>query len=403
MAASPSIAALESELRGLAPAGALSEGTAALAVDGIVPSLTARPTDITQVAGILQACDEHGAAVIARGGGNHSALGMPPARFDLALDLSALNRIAEYEPADLTVTVEAGVLLSQVQETLAAHGQWLPLDPPGDGSIGGLLAANRSGPARMAFGSARDLVIGLEAATAAGHLVKSGGRVVKNVAGYDLAKLHIGGLGSLGVIVQATFKVVPLPAAVSEITLAGPLPSLMSTSLQVRNRGLAAQSLVLRGGSEGYSLQVRLAGGSAAVDRSRRETEAIADDAGLSRVEAGPAPGPAAVRIRASARPTSVANLVEAFTAAEAAVEAYPTAGIVIGRMRDASPATVEALRSRCVAAGGALVLEDAPQDLKRAVGVWGLPGADFALMQRLKQQFDPNDTLSPGRFVGGL
>src|SRR5690606_26414307 len=135
---------------------------------------------------------------------------------------------------------------SSLQQTLAANGQWLPIDPPGlDGTVGGLLAANRSGPARMRYGTARDLVIGLKIVMADGAVVRTGGRVVKNVAGYDMAKLHIGALGSLGVITEVSFKIAPLPRHQASLCFEGSLTGIMSTSLLLRNRGLAVQGLEL--------------------------------------------------------------------------------------------------------------------------------------------------------------
>src|SRR6266498_4107469 len=140
---------------------------------------------------------------------------MPPRRVDLALLTTGLNHIVEYEPADLTVTVEAGMRFADLQAALGEHGQFLALDPAVDSNatIGGIIATNASGPLRFSFGSARDLVIGTRVANPDGSLTRAGGRVVKNVAGYDLNKLHIGGLGTLGVIVELSFKLAPIPPA----------------------------------------------------------------------------------------------------------------------------------------------------------------------------------------------
>ena len=138
------------------------------------------------------------------------------------MSLARLDRVVEHEPADLTVTVEAGCTLSSLQAHLAAHGQFLPLDPPagGDVTVGGVLAANAQGALRHGFGTARDWLIGIEVVQADGTVVRSGGRVVKNVAGYDMAKLYVGSLGTLGVIARATFKVAPLPVAETTIAVA---------------------------------------------------------------------------------------------------------------------------------------------------------------------------------------
>ena len=142
-------------------------------------------------------------------------LGYPPARYDLALSTERLDRITDYQPADLTVTAQAGVTLAQLQETLAAHGQFLPLDValPDRQTVGGIVAARADSLRRLAYGSVRDSLLGVSVINSRGELVKGGGKVVKNVAGYDLPKLYCGSLGTLGLIVEATFKVAPLPAA----------------------------------------------------------------------------------------------------------------------------------------------------------------------------------------------
>jgi glycolate oxidase FAD binding subunit len=401
MATTTSLRALEAAL----PADALSEDVRGYAVDGVMPLLVATPSNDDEVASALKAAGTDGAAVIAVGSRHHLGLGMPPSHYDLALDVSRMNRITEYSPADLMVRVEAGVLLSDLQKRLAEDGQWLPLDPHGaDGTIGGLLAANRSGPARVAFGSARDLVIGLRVVTAEGEAVKSGGRVVKNVAGYDLAKLHIGAIGTLGVIVEATFKVAPLSAETSTLCLSGKLASLMSTSLQVRNHGLAVNGVTLTGSGEAWRLLLRFAGGSAAVARSHRDAALLAERNGAVVSDEASPVYEGAVVARASLPPASVEAAAASMASKGASVLSYPLTGAVRG-FWTAAPAVddLRQLRIQCRAGGGVLVMEEAPVELKQAFDVWGPAGADMELMRRLKQQFDPNSTLSPGRYVGGL
>ncbi|MBF8286481.1 MAG: linked oxidase-like protein, partial [Dehalococcoidia bacterium] len=192
--------------------GALAD-VAAFAVDGLTPQAAVAPSSYEQVAAVMRYAHAEGLAVIPWGGGAHIHVGNVPARYDIALGLSRLNAVVEHEPADLTATVQAGMTLSELQGRLGGAGQLLPLDPPGGerATIGGILAANASGPWRHAFGSARDMTIGLRVVTAEGRITRAGGRVVKNVAGYDLCKLYIGSLGTLGVIVEATFKVASLP------------------------------------------------------------------------------------------------------------------------------------------------------------------------------------------------
>src|SRR3990172_741034 len=171
----------------------------AFAVDGLTPQAAVAPASYEQAAEVMRYAHAEGLAVIPWGGGTHIHVGNLPRRYDIALSLSRLNAVVEHEPADLTTTVQAGMTLSELQGRLGAAGQLLPLDPPGGerATIGGILATNASGPWRHAFGGARDMTIGLRVVTAEGRITRAGGRVVKNVAGYDLCKLYIGSLGTL--------------------------------------------------------------------------------------------------------------------------------------------------------------------------------------------------------------
>ena len=188
------------------------EKLADYAVDGMVPQVVVRPADRSAVAKALRWAASQGVAVAPRGGGTQLALGNVPERVDLVLDLSRLSRVIDYQPADLTVTVEAGITLGALQRELAPAGKFVPLEAPlaDRATVGGILAANSSGPLRYAYGAARDWLIGIGVVSAEGQETKAGGRVVKNVTGYDLNKLYTGSLGTLGVIVEATFKLAPL-------------------------------------------------------------------------------------------------------------------------------------------------------------------------------------------------
>src|SRR5260221_2032726 len=186
---------------------------AADAIAGVQPKLVIEPGTGRELAEILRLSNEAGLAVIPRGGGTKLGWGNPPARADLILSTARLNEIIEHAWADLTVTVEAGCTIQRLQETLAEHGQRLALDPlwPERATIGGVLSANDSGALRLRFGALRDLIIGVTIALPDGTLASSGGKVVKNVAGYDLPKLVTGALGTLGVITRAVFRLHPLP------------------------------------------------------------------------------------------------------------------------------------------------------------------------------------------------
>ncbi|TMD15975.1 MAG: FAD-binding oxidoreductase [Chloroflexi bacterium] len=184
-----------------------------LTVDGVIPSRVVHPQDLEEAAGTLRLCAQAGAGVVVVGGGTQLRLGAPPRRFDVALVTDRLDRLLEYEPADLTCRVQAGMKVEALQAELGRNGQWLPLDPPSPdrATIGGMVAANACGPARARYGSVRDWVIGITVAYPSGAIARAGGRVVKNVAGYDLMKLHTGALGTLGVILEVNLKVQARP------------------------------------------------------------------------------------------------------------------------------------------------------------------------------------------------
>ena len=418
MTAIAGASALEARLRKTAPAHWFEGSPAAYSVDGVAPSFVVAPDSPEAVAAVLADASKAGAAVIPWGGGGHMGLGMPPERYEVALDLRRLDQVIAYEPADLTVTVQAGARLSDLQARLAAEGQWLPLDPvaTADATIGGILAANASGPARVAFGTARDLVIGMTVATAEGQLVKSGGRVVKNVAGYDLAKMHIGAFGTLGLITQVSLKVAPMPKVNLTWAASAKDPAaLVALARQVHTSGTPATGIAIRvpaGGSDS-TLLLRFAGGEAAVERSRSEAASLAAAAGLSLdqvpqsvwlEDAVATPGTVVLRL---VHPQSrSAQAVEGVQSLLADCRSYPTAGVTIARLIAADGPTadrVAALRGEFEAMGGALVIEQAPPELKRKLGVWGSPPPSFPLMRALKEQMDPNRILNPGRYVGGL
>jgi len=384
---------------------------ATFAVDGLTPSSVTTPSSAEELAAALAVANEHGAAVIPWGGGLHMALGNIPSRYDLALRTAALDRVLEHEPADLTATVEAGITMGKLQSTLAAHGQFLPIDAPAGATIGGVLTANVSGPSRHAYGLPRDWLIGCRVAHADGSISKGGGRVVKNVAGYDMPKLAVGSLGTLGVIVEATLKVAPLPAA--QETLVVHCDSLAAAAALVfaaDDRGLALRAVAIL---DGTTAAFWLAGPASAVQRTSRELRQLVSGCETQHLEGEAShdfwqhlvdaqPEPDGVAIKASLPPAAVAGFV---AHCELATTAYPTTGLVLAHVeaRAAERVDIDALRRAARGAGGSLVVTSAPVELKRRIDVWGEPGDALPLMRRLKEQFDPRGTLNPGRYAGGL
>jgi len=387
---------------------------AAFAVDSLTPPAAVAPATYEQVAEVMRYAHAEGLAVIPRGGGAHMHIGNVPSRYDIALSLSRLNTVVEHEPADLTATMQAGMTLGELQRRLGGAGQLLPLDPPGGDrvTIGGILAANAWGPWRHAFGSARDMTIGLRVVTAEGRITRAGGRVVKNVAGYDLCKLYIGSLGTLGVILEATFKLAPLPR--EQRTAVAAFPTAVGAcgfAADVRRRSLAVRALTLVGDADGgYSLALDIGGSPAAVGRSWREITEMAGEA-TARITTDAAittvlPEDASLLCKLSLLPSHLPSLIHALEALEAPLLlAYPTVGVCYAAW--ASPPDAEsiaaALRELASTAGATLVLERCPLDLKRRLDVFGEPPASIGLMRRVKEQFDPRGVLSPSRFVGRL
>src|SRR3990170_2408640 len=277
-------ASLTSELASLLGADAvLGEGArSAFGGDGVEPRAVVAPGSVEHIAETLRYAHRERLAVTPWGGGSHMHIGNLPARYDIALSLGRLDTVTEHEPADLTVTVQAGITLVALQEHLAGAGRVLPLGPFPDAraTVGGVLAAAASGPWRHAYGTARDWTIGLRVITADGRITKAGGRVVKNVAGYDLCKLYIGSLGTLGVIVEATFKLAPLPrerrAALATFATAA---DACAFAAALRRRGLSVRSITLVRDDGGYALALDIAGSPAAVERSWREIPDLARQA----------------------------------------------------------------------------------------------------------------------------
>jgi glycolate oxidase FAD binding subunit len=368
-------------------------------VDGASPKRVERPSSPDELAEALCTAAAAGEAVIPVGGGRALSLGDPPGRFDLALETRGLNRVLEMSQADLTVSAEAGVTLEELNAELDRVGQFLPLDPfnsPGH-TVGGVLAAALSGPLRLRYGSARDFTIGLRVALPDGRLASSGGRVVKNVSGYDLNKLHQGALGSLGVIVAASFKVYPRPLhQVTVRTAAGDLDEAWTQARRALGLSLAPTALELTGPGDGsHLLHARFEGSRRGVERTTSELawQAAEDGFWAEHSRQG-----SETWARISVPPRSLLELVRGIPAGQ---RWWCSPGVGVAHWLDAADAgEVLRLRAAAEAAGGSLVLLAASPELKRQVGTWGTPPATLEWMRRLKEAFDPAQVLSPGRYL---
>ena len=393
-------------------------------IDGMLPSAVVAPRTAEAVAATLAWASSQRLSLVLRGGGTKLGWGRPPARLDAILDLRDLNRVVAHRHGDLTVTVEAGAALGDLNRSLAAPGQWLPLDPPfaDRATVGGLLATNDSGPARHRFGTPRDLVIGIHLATTDGRLAKAGGQVVKNVAGYDLSKLMSGSFGSLAAIVAATFKLTPLAATSATLVvdatdaeqLAGVVTTIATSQLEPVMLEVRAQrpsgaakvstSCLILFASLAASVDAQIAEARARVTAIGAAADLVTGDAGQvlwndHRGRLWSAPG---AIVRASWLPRDLRDVVALLTSLEptAALEMIGRAGVGAGLIRIDGEVTAQAAAVRQLRESktvGNVVVVRAATELKALVDVWGLtPNA--RLLAAVKRELDPNDTLGGGR-----
>lgn len=415
-------------------------------IHNLAPATIFSPGNADELAEALSAASAAGQAVIPWGNGTRQHLGRLPARYDVALVTTGLDRVVEYIPADMVITVEAGATLGAIQAELARHNQWLPWDPPlpNQATIGGLLASSASGPLRLGYGSPRDWTLGLRVALGDGRIVKSGARVVKNVAGYDAHKLHLGALGTLGVIVEATFKLAPLPAHRQTILIAftepralmGAVEQLRSTPLQpiamvVLNdqaeHNIPALETFLSGQPTHLVIVARYAGSAGGVYRqiheaARRCTELGARTIELSEEDDKPLWAAIAnlgapahnetLLLRAGAPPGAqftLARLMEQIPAGRGwRSERMLLAGIglkysrwhINGAPVDCVIEALDELRSGLTVVGGYAVIEEAPTTLSSALDRWGPAPETIEIMQTLRRSWDPAGSLNPGRYL---
>ncbi|HUK52157.1 MAG TPA: FAD-binding oxidoreductase [Candidatus Binatia bacterium] len=411
------------ELRGILGADHLRPAESGDAICRQEPHYVAEPADEKQLAAALRWANEAGVAVTPRGSGSKLDWGNAPARLDLILSTARLDRIVEHVWSDMTVIVEAGVTIRQLQRALGEHGQRLAIDPlwPERATIGGILSTNDSGTLRLRFGALRDLIIGVTLALPDGTLAKSGGKVVKNVAGYDLPKLATGALGTLGVITQAAFRLHPVPRGMrslcfqaagaqdaQRLILAFQDSQLAHTSLQARVPfdGPPRVDLRLEGTTAGIEAQSAIARKLAA---GVKEEDCPADAWDARQRLWEPAGGAALVKF--SVLPSRISAACEAFRregekAGMRWTMVVQGTGLGWARLEDMRP---EALRSAILTLRrtlegdtGSLAALERPAGLAD-LDAWGSAGDSYPVMVRVKQQFDPRGTLNPGRFVGGI
>jgi len=404
--------------------GDVTDAGPADAVDGVPAALVARPATTAETAEVLRAAAGLGLTVVVRGRGTKLSWGRPPESADVVLDLSRQSAVLDHAAGDLIVHTQAGTLLSDVQQTVGSAGQRLSLDAAVPGSsVGGALATNMSGPGRLVVGTARDLLLGVTVVRADGVIAKAGGRVVKNVAGYDLGKLVIGSFGTLVVVTEAVFRLHPVPPARRFVTV--PFGSAADAARLVHavvHAQVVPAAVEVDWRPDGAGTVGVLLGGTAAGVESRTATTRELLGAGAEGAEEPP-PGwgvlpwydgeDRATGLKLTCALSGLAPVLEALRRAATdagvplTVRGSGGAGVLYAALPADAPVeavadVVARTRAVCTEHGGSLVVLDGPPQVKAAVDTWGpVPAID--LMQRVKDQFDPERRLAPGRFVGGI
>jgi len=454
--------------------------TAQYAVDGVVPKAVAFPKDTKMVAALVQCAFRANLAMVPWGSGTKMAMGNPPRRLELVVCMARMNHMLDVDTANLTITVEAGVKFRDVQARLATEedrcylpledlkteagdfvcsdrshsGCFLPLDPPFSekATLGGIVASNTTGPRRLLYGLPRDLVLGVRFVTPKGDVIGAGGKTVKNVSGYDVSKLMIGSLGSLGILCEMTLRLLPLPEKMETLLFsfdsfsdAGAFGAailgtkLLPAAVEVGNRA-ALKNMDFRGSLDftpgSYVVMVALEAFDEAVARMRKELLAMAphfkakahalvqeDKHRLFWLTVGELQGSAGQRFPRLVAlqlnyPLSAWKTIFEFsdkTLSQAGLDytllCHAGNGLILINLLPAPKGAddktlVEAVRmllAECRKSGGNLAVHRAPADLKKALPIWGEPGSDLALMKRIRTELDPSGVMSPGRFAVDL
>jgi glycolate oxidase FAD binding subunit len=403
-----------------AACGETREGAEADVAGGIVPAFVVAPGSTDEAAAVMRSAAEHELAVVARGAGGRLGWGVPPSRCDLMIDMSRMSSVAEHSSGDLVARVQAGARMGDVAAALGRDGQEIALDVPDGSTVGGVVASGLAGPRRLRYGTPRDLLIGITIVRADGTVARSGGKVVKNVAGYDLGKLLAGSAGTLALITEATFRLHPLPAARVYVTAEYASARVACDAVAAAaNSPLVASAVELSRPSPGGPVQigVLLEGSSEGVAARALRMAGLLDPAETS---LGPPPwwrgapdAEGGTLIRVSCWVSALPAVLDAVEVAAGAAGVSPTiaapagAGVLYLRVdhdvaADRSAGLVRALRAARSGERGGVVVLAAPAAVREALaGYGGMAGTvpSLALMRAVKDQFDPGDRMAPGRF----
>ena len=378
------------------------------------------PVDITQTAEILRFADTGGPAVTASGGGTKLGWGNPVAA-DIQLSMGRMNTLREHAWQDMTCTVEAGCTWAAMQAELARHGQMVALDPlwPERASVGGIVAVNDSGALRLKYGGLRDLIIGMTVVLADGTIAKTGGKVVKNVAGYDLHKLMTGGFGTLGVIAEVHFRLHPLEQHSRTWTAVAPHPSAFDAPLRaLLDSQMTPSGVQIRATQRRSALDVRVAGLPHCMDESGERLRNILEPLELSestesvwQARQGLFDQEGAIVLKVSLSPSEVCAVLSELQQwanndgmdCEVVAQATGLMMIAFRSAPETAVALIERLRARLLVCDGSVIALQISDALRNKLDVWGSAACTLTLMREIKRRFDPNRILNPGCFVGDI
>ncbi len=438
--------ALHNELKHIVgTSGILQEmESASYAIDGCTPRAVVLPTSVREIQAVLQFAAHQNLSVIPAGAGTKLGTGNLPQEVDIVLSTTHLNSVVEYEPADLTVTVEAGIRLADLQKELAKHRQFLALNPPYAErcTIGGIVATNTSGLFRLRHGTARNQVLGMRVVHANGTIVKSGGKVVKNVAGYDLNKLYIGSFGTLGIITEVALKLSPIPTrqaiVVTEfqniqnavntglnIVSSQTLPMFVNLFVNFDPRQPETQqerkyTIVIGFGGDPETVAWQLTqsreimeqnggiGVTTVEGKSQQRLQETIQEFSADNAETEK------VSVKVNLKRTDIAAFVEHIIGTNWTHDVQMMALLGNGVLYLTIPVTPETdfqnladglaqLRQTALKVEGNLIIETTPPELKQHIDVWGPVGNTLHLMKQVKAKFDANGLLNPGRFIASI
>jgi glycolate oxidase FAD binding subunit len=411
-------------LREIVVEGGIRRGVPADEVCGVQPELHVEPANEAELAHVLEYANRTEMLVTPRGGGTKMDWGTAPQAIDLMISSANFARILEYAPGDMTVTVGAGVTIAQLLDVLAEHRQRLALDPlwPDRATVGGIIAANDSGALRLRYGSMRDLIIGITVVLGDGTIATSGGKVVKNVAGYDLPKLMSGALGTLGIITRAVFRLHPLPQESKTLSF-----SFLNREkandfmLSIADSAVVPTGLQMRtNAAGGVAVDVRLDGIAAGIAAQTKTVCNLAGDVNPSDPDFSDpwqarqqlwSGGPSATICKLSLLPTQLSATAEFIREALSDNTDWTllmhSTGLAWLQLDSTDCAQIAdfiaSIRTFLAPTGGTAVVLKAPPPLRQKVDLWGPAGSALPLMKRVKEQFDPRGILNRGRFVGGI